>query len=63
MSIQDETGDFVFFVWDRRFLEELLKRHLGKAHLSCHTLFGAPGGDTRELVSGPQGRGFGEQRL
>ena len=61
MAIDDEAGDFVGFIGDQMFLEEVLEGEIGESILGGYALFGGGGGDAGESVSAAEGRGFGHE--
>ncbi len=60
-GVLDETGDFVGFVWDDCFVEEVCEGEIGERHLGCDALLGGGGGDAGKLVTRAGGGGFGEE--
>ena len=56
VGIDNQPHDFVVFVGDQRFLEELGKRDFGERQLRCDPLLVAGGSDTGKCVAGT-GRG------
>jgi hypothetical protein len=61
VGIGDQTGNFVLFVGNDGFLEELLERNVGECNPRRNHLLGALGGDPSQAVSGTRRRGFGQE--
>jgi len=61
MGVDDEAGDFVFFVGDDLLQEEVVEGQIGESVLGGYALLGGLGGDAGQGVSAAKGGGFGEE--
>jgi len=61
VGVDNEAGDFVFFVGDDLLGEEVSQGQVGQGILGGYALLGGVGGQPCEGVAAAEGRGFGEE--
>ncbi len=61
MGIDDQTGNFVVFVGNDGFLQELRERNVGERNPRRNHLLGAVGSDPGQPVTGARRRGLGKE--
>ncbi|MNG30506.1 hypothetical protein D3C84_1161340 [compost metagenome] len=63
MGIDDQPGDFIGFVGDQCFLQEVAQRRVGQRHLRGHPLAIVERGDAGQEISGARRTGLGQHFL
>ncbi len=61
MGIDDQAGNFIVFIGNDGFVQELFQRHVGERNPRRDHLRRGLGRDARQAVTGARRRGLGEQ--
>ncbi|MNN94209.1 hypothetical protein D3C81_2127960 [compost metagenome] len=63
MAVDDQAGDFIFFVGDQRLIEEVLEGNVRQGHLRGDALAIAGRSDAGQVVAGARRAGLGHDLL